>query len=520
MPQNDSRVKKSLLNMRVNMVTYLVVIVISFFTRRIFLTNLGPEFFGLTTTANSLVGFLNLAELGVGASIAYFLYKPLFDHDRSLICETLSIMGWLYRRIGLVILTASVVLSCFLPLILGDTEFSWPLIYYCFYGELFNALLGYFVNYRAQTLFNADQRQYLVNSYFQITQVCKMLLQAYLAYRTRSYALYVTVSIIFAVFNSIILNLKFRSVYPWVKTDVKAGGEALRRRPEIIRYVKRVFVHQIGGFINNSVMPLIIYAYTTFGMVTFYGNYQLVNDKVSRLIGTAFDGLQSSIGNLVAEGDSEKTYRCYAELFSIKFFCVVLATVILLRFNSDFIAVWLGAEYVLPRLLVTFIVLDFSLKLLRNTTDQFLNAYGLRNDIWVPLCRILTLPVMVVTGHLWGLYGILPVPVLFQLLFAHIWKPCYLYHDGFRMSLRHYALLLVRNVLPLVIAAIAACAGSHALGLDDGRPEGWGALIWRGLVFSIILTAVAAPLAWWMCPGIQAFVSRIRLKTIPQADSH
>lgn len=54
------------------MVSYFLAIFIAFFSRKIFLDKLGAEFIGLTTTANSLLGFLNLAELGVGTSIAYF----------------------------------------------------------------------------------------------------------------------------------------------------------------------------------------------------------------------------------------------------------------------------------------------------------------------------------------------------------------------------------------------------------------------------------------------------------------
>lgn len=100
--------------MRINMITYLVAIVISFFTRKIFLDQLGAEFMGLTTTVNGLLGFLNLAELGVAASIAYFLYKPLYEDDQDRINETISIMGYLYRLIGSFILAAGVVFSLFL----------------------------------------------------------------------------------------------------------------------------------------------------------------------------------------------------------------------------------------------------------------------------------------------------------------------------------------------------------------------------------------------------------------------
>ena len=78
---SESRLKKSYLNAKVNVFFYLVTLFISFFSRKIFLEKLGDDFVGLTGTLQNLLGFLNLAELGIGASIGYVLYKPLFNKD-------------------------------------------------------------------------------------------------------------------------------------------------------------------------------------------------------------------------------------------------------------------------------------------------------------------------------------------------------------------------------------------------------------------------------------------------------
>ena len=125
----ESRVKKTLLNVRVNLICYMFSVIVLFFTRGILLENLGTEFIGLTGTLQSLLGFLNLAELGVGTAIGYVLYKPIFDDDKVKINEIISVFGYLYRCIGLVILGAGIILSAFLPWIFPDTTFSWGVIY-------------------------------------------------------------------------------------------------------------------------------------------------------------------------------------------------------------------------------------------------------------------------------------------------------------------------------------------------------------------------------------------------------
>ena len=124
MPQQESRVKKSLLNARVNLIFYFLTLILSFFSRKIFLDTLGADFVGLTGTLQNLLGFLNLAELGIGSAIGYVLYKPLFEHDEGKINEIISVFGYLYRWIGFIILGAGIVLACFLPLIFPNTEFE------------------------------------------------------------------------------------------------------------------------------------------------------------------------------------------------------------------------------------------------------------------------------------------------------------------------------------------------------------------------------------------------------------
>lgn len=141
MPQQESRVKKSLLNARVNLIFYFLTLILSFFSRKIFLDTLGADFVGLTGTLQNLLGFLNLAELGIGSAIGYVLYKPLFEHDEGKINEIISVFGYLYRWIGFIILGAGIVLACFLPLIFPNTEFEMGDYLFCLF-----LVLGLLVN--------------------------------------------------------------------------------------------------------------------------------------------------------------------------------------------------------------------------------------------------------------------------------------------------------------------------------------------------------------------------------------
>ena len=94
----ESRTRKTFLNARVNLIFYFLTLLLSFFSRKIFLDLLGADFVGLTTTLQNLLSFLNIAELGIGGAIAYVLYKPLFEQNQQRINEIISVLGYIIEN--------------------------------------------------------------------------------------------------------------------------------------------------------------------------------------------------------------------------------------------------------------------------------------------------------------------------------------------------------------------------------------------------------------------------------------
>ena len=229
--QKESRVKKTVLNAKINLICYFASFITAFFTRKILLDNLGAEFIGFTGTVGSLLSFLNLAELGIGTAIGYVLYKPIADGDKFKINEVISVLGYLYRIIGLAILSLGIIGSLFLPLIFSDTEIPLGVIYCGFYAYLAASMIGYFVNYRA-ALLSADQRNYVVTGYFQITTTCKVILQMILAIYFGSFYIYFAIELIGGIINAKILNWKINKTYPWLKSEIKQGKQIFKNTPK------------------------------------------------------------------------------------------------------------------------------------------------------------------------------------------------------------------------------------------------------------------------------------------------
>ena len=482
----ESRVKKSLLNAKVNLICYFVSLLVAFFTRKIFLDQLGTEFIGFTSTLQSLLGFLNLAELGVGSAIGYVLYKPIFDDDHNKINEIISVFGYLYRCIGLFIFGAGIVLSCFLPLIFPETTFSWGVIYFGFYAYLAASMLGYFVNYK-QTLLSADQRNYVVTGYFQAATTVKVISQAVLALTFSSFYLYLALELVFGIINSILLQWRINTTYPWLQSDIRLGKKLFKKYPEISKYVKQLFVHKIGGFVQFQLSPFLVYAYVSLPMVALYGNYTLVTQRIQSFLNAILNSTGAGVGNLISEGNKQQIWRVYRELLAFRVFIAGFCAVSIFMLIGGFISVWLGKEYELSKLVTLFICVQFFMVIVREVTDQFIFGYGLFYDVWVPLVEsAIFIIASMVFGSLYGLPGVLAGPLLSTFIIIYLWKPYFLFSKGFHYPVHRFWLLMIHNMLALLIATVAAF-WLYRLCIEAVSLHGWTLWIVQSIVFAMIM---------------------------------
>lgn len=506
--EKESRVKKSLLNARVNTICYFISILIAFFTRKIFIDYLGSEFIGYTTTLQSLLGFLNLAELGIGSAIGYVLYRPIFDGDENKINEIISVFGFLYRVIGYIILISGIILSMFLPIIFPNTSFSWFVIYLGFYSFLSSSLLGYFVNYK-QTLLSADQRNYEVTGYYQATLALKSIIQMILAIYINSFSLYLFNEILFGIIYSIILNYRINKVYPWLKSDVKLGKKLFKKYPQISTYIKQIFIHKIATFVQIQSSPLFIYSFVSLPIVTLYSNYTILTTKIQGLMTGILNSTGAGIGNLISENNKSKIYNTYKELLSIRFLSSGILSSCIYLFSTPFIYTWLGKEYILSDSIVTLITVNFFLVLSRGTTDQFIYGYGLFYDIWAPITEsIIFLVSALIFGALWGLEGILLAPLISLIIIVHIWKPYFLYSKGFNIKIVKYFYLVTINIVPITISFFLSKRLLNAIFINFNQIASWSELFLSAIVFFILISTSSIILMFITSSGFRSFISR------------
>lgn len=451
------RVHKSLLNAKVNLIFYFLSLFFSFFSRKIFLDCLGADFIGLTGTLANILGYLNLAELGVGAAISFFLYKPLQSNNRDEINEIISVFGYLYRKIGQFIFIGGLLVSFFFPLIFSKTELELGIIYFSFFSFLGSSLIGYFINYR-QILLTADQKNYLVAVYFQSANLVKIALQIFLAYTYRNLYVWVAVEFFFGIIGCIVLNWKINNEYPWLKSNVSNGKELLKKYPTILTNTKQVFIHKIKDFLLSKSDELFIFAFVSLKMVAYYGNYTMIIYKVSQLFTFVLDGVGAGVGNLVAEGDKKNMMKVFWELMAIRHFIAGFLFTSLYFLLEPFISLWLGPQYIMDRTILILLLIYIYMMQSRGVVDMFNHAHGLYADTWSAWAElVLNVGITLIAGYFYGIIGILLGKIVSVFLIVVFWKPYYLFTSGFKLPISIYWKGTIRYYLIFGISFVAIC---------------------------------------------------------------
>ena len=495
------------MNAKVNFIFYFVMILISFVSRKVFLNTLGAEFMGLTGTLGNILGMLSLAELGIGTSMSFHLYKPIRESDQDKINELISLFGWFYRIVGSFIFIGSIIISLFFPLIFRNTEISLPLIYFVFFSFLCSSLIGYFINYR-QILLGADQRGYVVSAYLQTAAVIKTIIQIFCCLYFLNYYLWAIIEFSFAIIGCILLNCRIDKTYPWLHSRPSTGSGLYGKYPTVMRSVRQIFVHRMKDFLLSKSDQILIFAFVSLKYVAYYGNYAIIVTKILNLFGTVMGSAEAGVGNLLAENNKEKSMTVFWELMSTRYLFSGIICVVLFHIIPPFIEVWIGEEYLLSTLVLFLICLNMFIGMTRTVIDTFNHCYGHYADVWSAWVEGgLNLSVTISVAWFHGIVGILLGKIVSLLIIVVIWKPMYLFRSGFNESYKTYwRTTSIYYLLMFVCMGITAFVSSL---FPINPASSWLVFITYSLCVTLTMVISYSVLMYFFSKGLKGFIVRI-----------
>ncbi|MCL1950248.1 MAG: hypothetical protein FWF59_11005 [Turicibacter sp.] len=453
-----TRTDNSIRNVKYAFIGQLLTMILTFVSRRIFLDVLGEQFLGLNSLLTSIINMLSLAELGIGASIIYSLYKPLAENDYDKIKSLMFFFKKAYYIIGFIIATIGLLLIPFLRLIIREfpSEINLYLVYFLF---LINSVGSYFFVYK-QSLLSADQKEYINTNVRTLFLVILNFFQIISLLLTRNYILFLFLQILSTFGINIVLSLRVDKLYPYLKakkwSKISDSDSAL-----IKKNVKALLMHRLGGFVVNSTDPLLIGILLNLVVVAQYGNYLMIINGLILIFSVIFQSLRGSLGNLGATANKNQIYQNFKKLNFIGFWIYSFSSICLYILMTPFVRLWLGEEMTLSPPIVIIIIINYYLRGMRQSTLTFRDSLGIFwYDRHKPAIEaFINITFSIFLGIHFGLLGIL-LGTLISTITTSFWvEPYVLFKYGFEKNVMDF----FKDYLIYTTIGILALIGTYSI---------------------------------------------------------
>lgn len=432
------RVKSSIINVAAGLGSQVIITLLSFISRSIFVTILGVEYLGVNGLFSNVLGVLGLAEAGIGASIIYALYKPVAENDQEKIKLLMRLYRNAYRAIALVVFLLGVSLMPFLSHIVGESKVeNIELIYFIF---LLSSVSQYLFTYKI-SMFNVSQKGYIATSFYSVSSILSTLIKIAVLYETHNFILYILVEFALTIVTSILLSVSANRRYPFLKAKV-TGKLDSSTKEAIVKNIKAIVLHQIGAYAVFGTDNIIISSFVSVAAVGLYSNYYMLINICRTFVNQIFDNITHSIGNLIAEQEQSKIYNVFKVTMFCNFWIYSSLSTVLYISLDPFISLWLGKDFVLGKSVLIVLMINFYVTGLRRSINIVKQTSGIfHEDRYAPFIEAaINLVLSVILVRYMGIAGVF-LGTLISTLAVPFWvAPFLVYKKVFNKSLLSYFL--------------------------------------------------------------------------------
>ncbi len=484
--------RNSARNAAVSLGTQLLVQLLGFGSRWVFLRFLSIEYLGVNGLFSNVLTLLSFAELGVGESLVFAMYRPMKEGNE----EKLRVLLGFYRRacqwIAGAVLAVGVLLSFFLDGFVAqqpDIAENLQLIFLLF---LANSALSYWLAY-PQAVLLVDQKQYVVSLIQQAVRVGQLVLQILLLALTGSFYAWLLLQLAATLGTSLWLWCYVRRRYPWAARSAACPALDQRDKTGIFRDMRALSVSKIAGVVSHGADNLIIARLMGLTWVGLLSNYTLVISALHGLAWKALSGITGSLGQFRVDADRESSGRVFDQLLLLTFWLYSFLTIGLMVMLSRLVELWLGPEYVVAQPVVIALVtvtyisgLNFPFYTFRVTGGLF---QPMKNHY---VCFAgLNVGLSILLGRYFGVHGVYAATILSRLVAAEFKEGLIVYRSilgrtagqyfgaYFFLSLLHFLTYLLADRLVRLV------------------PQwGWGGFLWQCLLCTALVNALYLAIFW------------------------
>ncbi len=489
--------KRGILNISISIVFKVLTLIGGILVRRFLIQYIGNETNGLNSLFNSIVGFLSIAELGVGSAITFCMYKPIVNKETDKISALYHLFTKLYLIIGGLILSVGCLLMPLLPYLASDYQNVNQNIYLTYFLFLLSVTVTYLFSSKI-SLINAYKNNYLTTIITSSSLLLQYVLQIVILFCTKSFVLFLVCAVVASLLQWLATELTTRKIYnAIIKNKQHIDKET---KAEVIKNAKAVFMHKIGNILVNSADSIIISAFIGVVVLGKFSNYTMIMSSMVGVISLFFVPLTSVIGHMYVEQDKESVKKYFNFFHALNF---VIGVIFFLGYYATIdnlvkLCFGLNDDLELSKSISFIITLNYFIQFMRQTTLLFRDATGtFYNDRWKPLIEgVMNIGLSIgfiylfsyFLGEDFAVVGVIVATIITNLFVSHIIEPYVFYKYALQIKATFY---YIKNYIYMLSFTVALVALHFCLQTYTNE---WKELLINGLISIGISIAVSIPI--------------------------
>lgn len=496
--------RRSILNICVSVGFKIITMVMSIAVKRLLIMSCGNEVNGLNALFLSIIGFLSVAELGIGTAITFCMYKPIVQGETDKVAALYHLFRRIYFVVGAIILASGLLLTPFIHHFAKDFAQLNVDLYSTFVLMLVSVVITYFFGAKT-ALINAYKNNYITTAINSCGILLQYILQIAVLRFTHSFTWYLVCRIVSVLVQWIVTEMVTRKKYASLlrnKQKVDQDG-----RSELMRNIKAMFMHKIGHLLVNTFDSIIISIFVGVVALGEYSNYTAILNAMTSVITLIFTSLTSVWGHLYVQQNKD-TARRYCELFHLLNYMVgVVFYLGYFAVIDNLIAILFSAELVLSRSLSAVITMNGFVHFMRQSVMTFREATGtFYYDRWKPLVDGTVNVILSVLFVKWiGMAGVIVATIITNLMVCHIVEPYVLYKNAFGISAKKY---YAKNYGMIASFAALLLLQSQLIWKCETP---WMQMVVNGCI-SVGLSTLVCVLIWLVRPNLRQDVRKLIMK--------
>ena len=483
-----NRKKKLMLNSASSLIYQLVTIICGFILPRFFLISYGSKINGLVSSITQFLGFISLAECGVGAVVQSTLYKPLAENNIINISKIVISSERFFKRIAYILLGYTAVLMLIYPMItIKSFDYFYTLL--LIFVISISTFAQYYIGMTYKLLLNADQLgfiQYIIHAIALIlnTISCVVLMKC----GASIHVVKLVTTVIF-IMQPILLSCIAKRKYKIDRT--------IELTEEPIKQKWNGLAQHIATVVLGNTDTVVLTVLSTLENVSIYAVYHLVTNGVKQIVVSMTNGVQAMFGNMLAKGEMEELTRDFNRiewlLHTLVTFVFSVTAMLIIPFVKIYTAGIKDVDYIVPMFayLITLAQASYCLRLPYNI--MVLAAGHYKQTQWSAIVEaIINIVVSIVLVFRLGLIGV-AVGTFVAMTYRTIYLADYLKKNILHREIRHFIKHVIVDICGTILLFCAVASIPDFFALQQVNYFAWFVLAIKvGLTAMVLMILVNA----------------------------